>query len=571
MGPGDDGSLFRCTVTNGFGSVDTRDAVLTVVENRPPAPAILLPAPGSNYNAGDALQFSGSALDPEDGELGPSAFSWRIDFHHGDHTHPAMPETKGVKQGEFPIPSLGELSPAVWYRVHLSVTDSGGLAATTHVDVHPNTAVLTFSTEPAGLQILLDSTPRGTPLAVTGVAGMQRLLGVPSPQTSGGRDYVFEAWSDGGPAMHEITTPLSDTAMTATFRELPPEEELLVVNWGGDYVREDTACRRGWTTEGSVNLGKGSPGTNDTRAYFPLSHTEPLSPHPASGYRDGTSSVFYGGVLLHAYDRGFTQEKWTEVWDRELSDQIYYSTRDAGTDGWGLFYWKKEDFLSGSALGSLRFGSGSRLEILNYQGGDGVVEKNSGRVRFVVDDGEQFYVSESYGDRSSASFALTDPAGERWAPFDPQPPHSFQLDEQTAQFAEHEFQDITAVGFYHSNSQSTEAMRRAGFTAARFRAQLSSRSGGLQAPGDCNGDGTADISDAVCVLLHLFAGPPTPVPCGGESIREGGNIELLSFNGDGAVDISDAIALLTHLFLGGAGHPLGKECARIAGCPDVCR
>ena len=58
--------------------------------------------------------------------------------------------------------------------------------------------------------------------------------------------------------------------------------------------------------------------------------------------------------------------------------------------------------------------------------------------------------------------------------------------------------------------------------------------------GDCNGDGTVDISDATCTLLRLFAGRPAP-----------GCIAAINANGDDAVDISDPTYLLIFLFQDG--------------------
>ena len=59
--------------------------------------------------------------------------------------------------------------------------------------------------------------------------------------------------------------------------------------------------------------------------------------------------------------------------------------------------------------------------------------------------------------------------------------------------------------------------------------------------GDCNGDGGADLSDAICALEWLFLGSAKP-DCAA----------ALDTNGDGSADISDPVALLGHLFLGGA-------------------
>jgi extracellular elastinolytic metalloproteinase len=45
-----------------------------------------------------------------------------------------------------------------------------------------------------------------------------RGLGVVSPQTSGGTTFLFSSWSDGGQALHEISTPVADTTFTATYQ-----------------------------------------------------------------------------------------------------------------------------------------------------------------------------------------------------------------------------------------------------------------------------------------------------------------------------------------------------------------
>ncbi|MGH9361322.1 MAG: lamin tail domain-containing protein, partial [Thermoanaerobaculia bacterium] len=62
--------------------------------------------------------------------------------------------------------------------------------------------------------------------------------------------------------------------------------------------------------------------------------------------------------------------------------------------------------------------------------------------------------------------------------------------------------------------------------------------------GNCNGDARVDLADAVAVLLHLFAGGPTP------SCLDGCDV-----NGNLAVAVDDAVALLKHLYAPG-GFPI---------------
>jgi hypothetical protein len=161
--------------------------------------------------------------------LPASRFTWQVDFHHDTHVHPFIPATSGMTGGSFVIPTTGETAANVWYRIHLTVTDSGGLAHSTFTDVVPRKSTFTLATSPAGLQLTLDGQPLVAPQSIQGVVGIQRTLGVVSPQTVGTTTYEFVSWSDGGAATHTIATPASDTTYTATFRvtSVPPGIGLL--------------------------------------------------------------------------------------------------------------------------------------------------------------------------------------------------------------------------------------------------------------------------------------------------------------------------------------------------------
>ncbi|HYY98881.1 MAG TPA: PQQ-dependent sugar dehydrogenase, partial [Pyrinomonadaceae bacterium] len=213
----DDGARFRCVVSNSFGSVTSDEAVLTVTTNRPPAGAILTPAEGSLYVAGQTINFSGEATDAEDGTLAPSAFTWWVEFHHESHTHPFIAPSSGFRSGSFVIPTEGEKSADVWYRIHLRVTDSAGLTRETTRDLLPRTSRVTLRTEPAGLQVSLDGEPATAPTEFVGVAGIRREVSTETVQALGGVTYDFQGWSDGGSAAHEISTPADDATLAAVF------------------------------------------------------------------------------------------------------------------------------------------------------------------------------------------------------------------------------------------------------------------------------------------------------------------------------------------------------------------
>ena len=214
----DSGARFRVRVTNAFGTVTSNEAVLTVTTNAAPTATIAQPAAGTLYRAGDTIAYSGSGTDPEDGALSASAFTWRVDFHHDTHVHPFMAPTSGSTSGSFRVPTTGETSPNVWYRIVLTVTDSGGLSHTTFRDVRPRTASVRLETSPSGLGLTLDGQPVTAPFSFTGVVGMERTLEALSPQTAVGATWEFDSWSDGGARLHTISTPATSSTYSAVYR-----------------------------------------------------------------------------------------------------------------------------------------------------------------------------------------------------------------------------------------------------------------------------------------------------------------------------------------------------------------
>ena len=217
----DNGAAFRVVVTNALGSATSAAAPLTVVVDEPPVPTILAPTAGVLYRAGGALRFKGAATDAEDGRLRPSAFSWRVDFHHDEHFHPFFPETAGRRAGRVRIPTTGETSANVWYRVHLNVTDSAGVSTTTFRDVRPRTVTLTI-TAPPGLPVNLDGQPATTPLTITSVVGLKRQLEAPPTQELNGETWTFVGWGRRRQPVLEFRTLARDRTYTARYEPAAP-------------------------------------------------------------------------------------------------------------------------------------------------------------------------------------------------------------------------------------------------------------------------------------------------------------------------------------------------------------
>ncbi len=171
--------------------------------------------------AGQPVSFSGTASDPDDGTLPPSAFTWDVDFYHddaGEHAHPADPPVSSITNGSFTPSATEETSANVWYRITLTVKDSDNVAFITFRDVLPRKATISLATNVSGIPLTLDGIPVEAPHSVLGVVGHERTIGAPPTQTVNGQTYVFTGWSDGGTATHTITTPETDTTYTATYQ-----------------------------------------------------------------------------------------------------------------------------------------------------------------------------------------------------------------------------------------------------------------------------------------------------------------------------------------------------------------
>jgi hypothetical protein len=252
----DSGAQFRCNVTNSFGNALSNNATLTVTPNNPPTANITSPTNGGLYSGGDVINYAGNGTDPEDVTIPASGFTWWIDLHHQQHTHPAMQPTSGSKTGSFTIPVIGETDPVQHYRFYLQVTDSGGLTNTTYVEIFPRTANITLASNPSGLQLKLDGITVTTPYTFTGVVNMTRTIQAVSPQGN----FNFVSWSDGGAISHNISTPSANTTYTANFNSVAPTGDGLSatyynnINFTGTTVtRIDPAVNFDWNKSGPAS------------------------------------------------------------------------------------------------------------------------------------------------------------------------------------------------------------------------------------------------------------------------------------------------------------------------------
>jgi glucose/arabinose dehydrogenase len=191
------------------------DAVAISAGNTPPTATITSPSPGLTWKVGDTISFSGSATDPQDGNLPASGLSWKLTMEHcpsNCHEH-EIQTWSDTATGSFAAPD--HEYPA-YMVLQLTATDSGGLSDTQTIPLYPKTASLSFTSSPSGVQLTLNGNAFTTPFAKSVILGSANELAAPTPQTLAGSTYDFSSWSDGGARVHSITAT-GDRSLSATF------------------------------------------------------------------------------------------------------------------------------------------------------------------------------------------------------------------------------------------------------------------------------------------------------------------------------------------------------------------
>jgi glucose/arabinose dehydrogenase/PKD repeat protein len=206
----------RLRVDDGHGGTGT-DSVTITVGNTKPTATIELPAPGTTFRVGQSISFRGSATDAQDGTVPPAAMTWQLIQYHcapGCHTH-AVQSWLGVASGSFSAPDHEYPS---YLELVLTVTDSGGLSDTQRVRLDPRTVQITMASSPGGMTLGLNAETAAASYTRTVIEGSSNSISAPDQQRNK-QFYVWQRWSDGGAAAHNVTANANAT-YTATFKRV---------------------------------------------------------------------------------------------------------------------------------------------------------------------------------------------------------------------------------------------------------------------------------------------------------------------------------------------------------------
>jgi outer membrane protein assembly factor BamB/formylglycine-generating enzyme required for sulfatase activity len=210
----------------------------------------------------------------------------------------------------------------------------------------------------------------------------------------------------------------------------------------------------------STDVDGDGESNDDVAACHAFSLTRPFSPDAPWYDSLAGSPRWYGGAAIYQANRretGFSEDGVNHEHDGPM-----YLPRD----NWALFHetyevfgpyrlgaawiWKKEDFLNGGAEFPVSLDAKSEMALYLQRYFMGI-----DAVRFLLQEGEQFYVSERIfrgagqqeGQANGRQHVLC-PAETRWAKYNPKPPHNIWFDAKEATFMPRTFRDVRAAGFY---------------------------------------------------------------------------------------------------------------------------
>ncbi|HET8954393.1 MAG TPA: PQQ-dependent sugar dehydrogenase [Solirubrobacterales bacterium] len=205
--------------------------------DKPPTVTITEPTSLQKWKVGDLVKLEGAGFDQGDPSKeisSPRFYYWETRMAHcpdpsnptACHEHP-LQTFAGIRRPELIAPQHDYPS---YIKVLLRVSDERGLQGTATLKFQPETANLSLSSNPPGIELLGANTEAASPFTVQAIIGSEIQLAAPQTATIGGVVYTFSSWSDGGAREHPILVSAGQTGYTANYTggpppPPPPEEE----------------------------------------------------------------------------------------------------------------------------------------------------------------------------------------------------------------------------------------------------------------------------------------------------------------------------------------------------------
>jgi hypothetical protein len=217
-------------VTDSKGAPSQPARVVIYPGNTAPNAQIISPTTSVRFSVGQMFTLTGSATDPEDGDVSGTV-QWNVLLVHvpssvpqNSHTHPFFSATGNNKKlPPMPPPEDLDAAPLSYLEIQLTASDAQGLTRTVTQTLQPNRVPVTFASSPNGLRVDVNGAAITATQTITSWQGYALSVSTPILQRdSAGQWWKFASWSDGGAASHVITTTAATTTYTATFEAFTP-------------------------------------------------------------------------------------------------------------------------------------------------------------------------------------------------------------------------------------------------------------------------------------------------------------------------------------------------------------
>jgi glucose/arabinose dehydrogenase len=196
----------------------------------PPVPTISSPLASYLWGVGDKVHLSGSAKNSKGESVEPLFLYWSTRMLHCPtgpldcHAHP-LQVFPGVLSADLIAPEHDYPS---YIEITLSASDKRGLLASKTLKLAPRVFTVHLASEPPGIPLTAGLISQPAPFDVPSVEGSQLVLAAPQTVQLGGTAYSWQAWSDGGGAVHTIVAK-GQSQYTASYTtpkvEIPPQPE----------------------------------------------------------------------------------------------------------------------------------------------------------------------------------------------------------------------------------------------------------------------------------------------------------------------------------------------------------
>jgi glucose/arabinose dehydrogenase len=204
--------IARVTVSDPAGATSSAD-VLVSPGDEPPVLEIDAPADGARFRVGETVALEATAVDAQDGPLTAAAISWEVTLHHDEHIHPFIAPSGGLASVE----TTASHDADSFYEITATATDSASLTTSRTVEIWPETAELTISSDPPGAAVSYAGEALTAPLTRPAAVGFSAAVSAAPEMISGGRLYRFSSWSHGAERLHELTIPEAPLEIVARY------------------------------------------------------------------------------------------------------------------------------------------------------------------------------------------------------------------------------------------------------------------------------------------------------------------------------------------------------------------